>query len=211
MSSSVASRSTEPPENDIVFFARLRRAGVGLRHAEFVMEQFTKEEQRDTKTNWWSVFQSEKNRLDTGMLDIFLGPRGRGKTTMASMLVGCECWRNSEPVYATAMELAADIRKSFGHATVEDRTDRRRRFERCSLLVIDEFHRADKTDWSERLMESLLDYRYRFKRDTIIIGNDSPEDFVNHCGSSVASRIKECGKIVVLDGEDFRLRGDTHE
>jgi DNA replication protein DnaC len=170
------------------------------------MDQFTKEEQRDTKTNWWSVFQSEKNRLGTGMLDTFLGPRGRGKTAMASMLVGCECWRNTEPLYATAMELAADIRKSF-----EDHSDRRRRFERCSLLVIDEFHRADKTDWAERLMESLLDHRYRYKRDTIIIGNDSPEDFVKHCGSSVASRIKECGKIVILDGEDFRLIGDKHE
>ena len=205
MSTSVASKLPDPPANDVVFFSRLRRSGVGVRHAEFVMNQFTDESGRDTKSKWWNTFQSSKTRIGTGFLDIFLGPRGRGKTTLASMLIGCECWRNNEPVYATAMEIAADIRKSF-----DDHSDHRRKYERCSMLVIDEFHRADKSDWAERMMESLLDNRYRNKRDTIVIGNDSPEDFIKHCGSSVASRIKECGKILVLDGEDFRL-GDHNE
>lgn len=197
----------------MVFNARMRRAGVGKRHAEFIVNQFTTPEIRDVESDWWIKFQTEKNRLGTGILDVLVGPRGRGKTMLASMLIGCACWRDQEPVYTTAMDMLRDIRSSFDAGDYGAKTDRRKKYDRAGLLVIDEFHRADKatatSDWSPRTLEAILDTRYRGAVDTVLITNDSPEQFVKHCGTSVASRIKECGRIIVLDGEDFRLGGDA--
>lgn len=199
---SQASRSSEPPANDTVFFARMRRAGVGKRHAEFVMNQFTTPELRDTESDWYQKFQDEKVLLGTGFFDVLLGPRGRGKTALASMLIGCECWRNREPKYATAMQVMRDIRGDFEGGNT------RRVYERTGLLVIDEYHRADTTDWSERVMEEVLDSRYRNRLDTVLISNDSPVDFAEHCGTSASSRIKGTGKIIVLEGTDYREGGE---
>lgn len=192
---------------DLVLFARMRRAGVGQRHAEFVMQQFCEPDARETDTQWWAMFQAEKRRLGTGIVDVLLGPRGRGKTAMASMLVGCACWRDQEPLYVTAMELTRDIQAGF-----DDGTNHRRKYERAGLLVIDEMHQADgrskgsKTDWADRTLEALIDLRYRRCLDTVLISNEPPEAFAVSSGESITSRIKECGRIVVVAGEDFRTR-----
>lgn len=196
----MASRSAAPP-TDLELFSRLRRAGVGLRHAEFVMGQFCDPAARDTAHPWWADVQATKVRLGTGMLDAILGPRGRGKTMLATMLLGAACWRDDEPVYVTAMDLSRDVRREF-----DDRKDRRRKYERTGLLVIDEIHRGDSTDYATRLLEAIVDHRYARRLDTVLVGNERPERFAQSVGDSTMSRIKEAGRITVMDGEDFRER-----
>ena len=53
-------------------------------------------------------------------------------------------------------------------------------------------------------VESIIDDRYRNMRDTILITNDRPDEFVKQAGESIASRVKECGQVIVLKGKDYR-------
>jgi hypothetical protein len=202
MTTSPASRLNNPPKNDEVFFNRLLKAGVGLRNSEFVMHQFTTPEIRDTESKWWDQFQSEKSRLGTCMLDVLLGPRGRGKTTLACMLVGCSCWKGQRPAYTTAADMSRQIRLGF-----DDHTDNQSRFETADLLVIDEYNRVAETEWADITTQEIIDKRYLWLRDTLLITNHTKDAFLRGCNTSIRSRITQCGKILILDGEDFRTGG----
>ena len=202
MTTSPASQSNNPPENDAVFFTRLRRAGVGLRSSEFVLHQFTTPEIRDTESKWWDQFQAEKARLGSGMLDVLLGPRGRGKTTLACMLIGCCCWRRQRPIYTTAADMARQIRLGF-----DEKADHQSRFESADLLVIDEYNRVAETEWADITTQEIIDKRYSHLRDTLLITNMTTDAFLRGFNTSIRSRISQCGKILILDGEDFRTGG----
>ena len=184
--------------------ARLRRAGVGVRHAEFVTEQLFNADARDTGSPWWCMFLSQMRGLGTGAIDVLAGPRGRGKTALACMLLAHTCWRDKACRYTTAMDLLQHIKDGFDQPGVNVKAV----YAKTPLLVIDEFHRSDPTDWAHRTIESIIDDRYRNKRDTIIVTNDKPDQFVQQAGESISSRVKECGCIVVLDGRDYRDRVD---
>ena len=183
---------------------RLRRGGIGLRHAEFVADMLLHPDKRDTESPWWKMFLSELHRLDTGMLDVLAGPRGRGKTALACMLLGHQCWLGERFRYTTAMDLLQHIKDGFGNPDIRVKA----LYATYPVLVIDEFHNADPSDWAHRTIESIIDDRYRNKRDTILITNDKPEQFVRQAGESIASRVKECGEVLVLSGRDYRERAD---
>jgi DNA replication protein DnaC len=161
-------------------------------------------ENRDTESPWWKMFLSEVRRLDTGMLDVLAGPRGRGKTALACMLLGHRCWMGEQFKYTTGMDLLQHIKDGFDKPS----TNVKAVYAKTPTLVIDEFHRCDPSDWAHRTIESIIDDRYRNKRDTILITNDKPEQFVRQAGESIASRVKECGEVLVLSGRDYRERGD---
>ena len=179
---------------------RLRRAGIGARHGEFVCDLLLCPDKRDTESEWWKLFMDETKRLGTGMIDVFAGPRGRGKTAMASALLGHVCWMDQKCKYTTAMDLLQHIKEGFNKTT----TNVKALYAKTPTLVIDEFHRCDPSDWAHRTIESIIDDRYRNMRDTILITNDRPDEFVKQAGESIASRVKECGQVIVLKGKDYR-------
>ena len=179
---------------------RLRRAGVGVRHAEFVCDLMLCPDKRDTEADWWKTFKDETQRLGTGMIDVLAGPRGRGKTAMASALLGHVCWLERKCKYTTAMDLLQHIKQGFG----QPNTNVKAVYAKTPTLVIDEFHRCDPSDWAHRTIESIIDDRYRNMRDTILITNDRPDEFVKQAGESIASRVKEGGQVIVLKGKDYR-------
>ena len=185
----------------------MRRSGVGVRHAEFVMKQFTIPEMRETESDWWGSVQNLKNRIGQPMLVGLLGPRGRGKTAMAAMIAGAVCWKNQSCVYTTSMEMLCDIRDGFGD---NDSHARIRKYQRPRLLIIDEHHRSDNVgkmdEWSMRTIERIVDKRYSNNLDTIIVSNATPDQFNDHIGESIRNRMKEIGCVLIVNGEDYRDR-----
>jgi DNA replication protein DnaC len=76
------------------------------------------------------------------------------------------------------------------------------------LLVIDEFHQRGETAAENNLLVNLLDRRYDQRLCTILIANQSVEEFSDAVGDSVVSRINETGEIVPFNWPSYRKPGN---
>jgi len=201
--------TTRPPESEDEFNRRLRRAGIGERQIRLIDELFTKSGLVDSPKSWLDSYENIKNRLgearSDSTIEIILGPRGTGKTTMASLLIAWFAWWNRPCKYVTASEFLRDVIESFDAGL-----DPRPKCEKCKLLVIDEFHRAPPTDHSIRTLEALVDKRYANLLDTVIVSNDTEQAFCDKAGKSISSRATQIGSFTVVRGHNFRKREDVH-
>ena len=193
------------PASESEFNRRLRRAGVGERQIRLIDELFTKSGVVDSPKSWLDSYEEIKTRIgmfrSDSTIEIVLGPRGTGKTTMASLLIAWHAWWDRTCQYVTASEFLRDVIESFDAGL-----DPRPKCVKCRLLVIDEFHRAPPTDHSIRTLEALVDKRYANLLDTVIVSNDTEQAFADRAGKSITSRATQIGKITVVRGHNFRKR-----
>jgi DNA replication protein DnaC len=80
------------------------------------------------------------------------------------------------------------------------------RFLAPRLLVIDEAHERGETAWEDRMLNYIVDTRYADMRDTVLISNQTAEDFRTAIGSSIYSRLTEVGGILVCDWPSYRSK-----
>jgi len=142
-------------------------------------------------------------QLNTGIILSLIGNRGTGKTRMA-----CECIyeyieRHSKPaLYLTAMDFFVEVKDSYQTSMSEQ--DILSRMTRPGLLVIDEVQERGQTEWEDRLLTHMINKRYAGLKDTILISNQTKHEFSESIGTSIASRMKETGGIIVCDWPSFR-------
>lgn len=197
---------------DTGIFPMIERWGFESRfHAEHEMPQA----QRDT---YEQVRVLLKGR---GAIIALAGPRGLGKTTIAAQLAIDEAWRNyrssireSGPphhghvIYRKAAKLISRYKSlfaDFGSVETEpllESLDYLCRHQ--ELLVIDELHDCDDQKMKLRVLTDLIDRRYSMERDTILISNQTPEDFAATVGDSILSRLNEHGAILQCNWPSFR-------
>lgn len=72
------------------------------------------------------------------------------------------------------------------------------------LLILDEVHVVNASDYSDRTMTDLIDERYDRKLPTLLITNESREAAGERLGSSAVSRFKEQGVVVEMNGKSYR-------
>ena len=78
------------------------------------------------------------------------------------------------------------------------------------LLIIDEIHEvSEDSKHKDRILTDLLDTRYAAKRDTILISNQSAEEFARTTNPSILSRLNEHGGIISCDWQSFRDKPAT--
>ena len=142
-------------------------------------------------------------QLNTGIILSLIGNRGTGKTRMA-----CECIyeyieRHSKlALYLTAMDFFVEVKDSYQTSMSEQ--DILSRMTRPGLLVIDEVQERGQTEWEDRLLTHMINKRYAGLKDTILISNQTKHEFSESIGTSIASRMKETGGIIVCDWPSFR-------
>jgi len=142
-------------------------------------------------------------QLNTGIILSLIGNRGTGKTRMA-----CECIyeyieRHSKPaLYLTAMDFFVEVKDSYQTSISEQ--DILSRMTRPGLLVIDEVQERGQTEWEDRLLTHMINKRYAGLKDTILISNQTKHEFSESIGTSIASRMKETGGIIVCDWPSYR-------
>jgi hypothetical protein len=127
-------------------------------------------------------------------LCILAGNRGLGKTQIATYVAH---WRGqngySPGFYSLAFDMANRV---IGF----DRDEKLKDYHRPAFLVLDECHRLDSKDLP--LLESVVDYRYRNEKPTMLIGNwitlqgihkgeEVDGEKLTGVGSSLFSRIQE--------------------
>lgn len=105
--------------------------------------------------------------------------------------------------YTVALGFFLELRSAFGDRDHTER-DVLQSYIDPNLIIIDEVQERGNTPWEDRMLTYLIDQRYAAKRDTVLIGNMTPDALAKSLGESIVSRLQECGEIVVCDWPSFR-------
>jgi DNA replication protein DnaC len=152
---------------------------------------------------WNDALRNLKSKIGTGFLVALIGTRGTGKTQMGVELIRTQINRLKSAQFTTAMDIFLAVKSSYR----KDGQDERvivAEFCKPRLLVIDEIQERAETPWEDRILTHLIDRRYNDEKDTLLIGNLTPDQFAQHVGASILSRLNETGGIVQCDWESFR-------
>lgn len=155
-----------------------------------------------------------------GAIVALVGIRGVGKTTLTAELAIETAWRNyrisraimpgsyAQVIYKKCTRLISRFKPlfaDFGSIDTETLTESFDRLARWhEYLVIDEVHEAEDSKLRSRLLNDLIDRRYMAQRDTILIANQTAEDFSASIGDTIISRLNEHGIIIPCEWPSFR-------
>lgn len=175
------------------FFAA---AGVPERHRHTVVEGVGP---------WGDSWRKVQALLGNGSIIPIVGTRGSGKTQMAVEAIRQTCKKHYPCLYTKAMGVFLDIREGMKG---KDKSEREalQFFIKPRLLVIDAMEVRGETEFENRVLDYLVDLRYDAGLDTILISNQTREEFGKSLGLSIVSRIHESGDIIECKWESFRKR-----
>lgn len=165
--------------------------------------------QRDKLAKLTNTLQSK------GAIVALVGPRGTGKTYIASQFVIDRLWsehgtpRCTWSHYTKLTTLVGRLKAFYGDmGTIDgEKLEQYRTFltKILDLLIIDEIHEvADDSRHKDRILTDILDARYSAKKDTLLISNQSAEEFSRTTNASILSRLNEHGGIISCAWESFR-------
>jgi len=163
-----------------------------------------------------------------GAVIALVGPRGTGKTTLTAQIAVSLAWawekfhgsiaklesRERPPILGLAeyrklvsiTEILKPLYSDHGTIAAEKLIGERERLCGCGLLVIDEKHEVNDLSVANRILTDLIDRRYARRRDTIIISNESADEFRRSTNDSVISRITEHGETLECKWPSMRAR-----
>lgn len=143
-----------------------------------------------------------------GCLVGLVGPRGTGKTQMATV-ASAEYQRKMIPHgivgvarYARAMEFFMSVKEAYSASTSE--RDAFEPFVRPRLLILDEVQVRNESKWEDNALTYLVDARYGACKRTILISNQTVEGFTESMGDSIMSRISESGGVILCNWKSYR-------
>lgn len=179
-------------------------------HKRFYKKTFTNFESSRNPGSYEVCRAYAKNfigNLKEGIGLFITGPVGSGKTHLAVAVVDyiARILKQKEHisvVFITAVDLLSEIKYSYERGNTEDTI---KRFETCTLLVIDDLGIEKLTDWSHELFYRIIDKRYSCMLPLIITTNLTDTEIKEKLSERVISRIYEICKGVKLTGKDYRL------
>lgn len=150
----------------------------------------------DRSGHWGEAEVKLKSKLGHGFLVALIGGRGGGKTQLAVELMREATRRQNSALYSTALEFFMHIKSSYRKDSKENEMDVILRYSKPSLLVLDEFGRRSESEWESNLLFELLDKRYGKMKNTVLLSNQTKEEFLAAIGPSLASRMQETGGVM---------------
>lgn len=145
---------------------------------------------------WAQAMAKVRSRIGTGTLLALTGNRGAGKTQIAAKAMMETTAGLKSAYYETATAIVMDFRACFKSSVDETERDVMARYCKPQLLVIDEFGKRGASEWEQNLLFSLLDTRYGYNRDTILISNLLKEPFCALLGDSLVRRMNDSGGMI---------------
>jgi DNA replication protein DnaC len=159
------------------------------------------------KSPEWSAMVEGIGRAaqkDAGMLIALLGSSGTGKTQAAVSIIRRACQQELSSRYAKTADFFLDIRATYSRGCEVSEISVMKNWTGYDLLILDEAHQRSATQAEQNALTLLIDRRYDALRSTILIANQSKEEFAASVGDSIVSRIHECGKAIVCNWGSFR-------
>ena len=167
----------------------------------------------DDDSAWSATYKYLMGRLGSGSLFLLTGPRGTGKTQMATCLgrlysleLACSRYMRVADLY---MVIKATFNNEGSESQIINDLSGRGRWDAESLprlLVLDEMHDRGGSEWEDRVLNQIVDARYGAKLDTILITNDRGAALKDKIGPSIISRADETGGIIECSWDSFRSR-----
>lgn len=181
----------------------LRAAGIPERHmlairAGLTVDSWSEESQPGVERAIATV-------RDGGMVCL-LGPRGTGKTQLAAWLAhGCCMSMGRSALYRRWSDLLGELRHG-AYTEGESEAKLVDHIARLGLLVLDELHESRGTEDEALWMGRIIDRRYGSMKPTVLVANLTPEAMAKAIGPSAWDRMCECGAVVELRGQSFRVK-----
>jgi DNA replication protein DnaC len=176
----------------------LTAAGIPRRHAEVVAFD---------GAGWLAKRDKVADLLGQGVIAALVGPRGTGKTQMAVDLIRRQCAAGRSARYVKAMDVFLAVREAFNSDKVTE-SEQARKFIAPALLVIDEYSVRGESAWEDRLLTHIIDRRYDDRHDTLLISNQTSQEFQTAAGASIVSRMHETGGIIDCTWGSYRTRSE---
>jgi DNA replication protein DnaC len=155
--------------------------------------------------HWGALEASLRGKLGSGFLIGLIGQRGHGKTQLGVELMRYMAETQVTPSrYVSATELFMAFRATFHKESKKTEQAVLAEFRSPQLLVIDEAGKRGETDWEDRQLFELIDKRYGDMTDTLLLSNQSREEFTRAIGPSLASRMIEIGGLIETGWASFR-------
>jgi DNA replication protein DnaC len=178
-------------------FEAWQRSGIPARHRKRVLEG------NWAKGAWVDAGKETLEAALSNRLVFLVGQRGTGKTQLAGVVARIMCMKHGISPHYYRM---ADWLGDFKRAAYDDGERESRLLARHArgLLILDEIQERYDTKAEDLILTRLIDHRYGAMAPTILIANLKPDELRATLGASVMSRSDEIGKLIVLDGENFR-------
>jgi DNA replication protein DnaC len=136
-----------------------------------------------------------------------LGQRGVGKTWIACGLALDFCRVVRSARYLHVMDYFIGLKETYGEKARKTESGYESDHLRPELLILDEMHERADTAWEDRMLTRLIVKRHELELVTILLSNDTAEQFKSRVGDSVMSRMKDdAGGIVVCEWKSLRGR-----
>ena len=152
---------------------------------------------------WLATREKVVAKLGQGRLVALLGNRGTGKTQLAVCAMEAMMQRLRSARFTLAMDIFLEIRATYKKDSALTEPDVIESYCRPKLLVIDEIQERGESEWEDRVLTHLLNKRYQDLKDTILIGNITPESFRIQTNASIVRRLNETGGVFVCDWPSF--------
>ena len=183
---------------------RLKKASdLGKRFSNRTFSNFDKSKCEEAHKAAWAysqrenLFESEKNSL------LFLGDVGTGKTHLAAAIANEFIGRDIPVLFGTFIDHLQKIKDEFNNTSLDTYLSK---MKSIPILVIDDLGKEKRTDWSQQMLFTIINYRYEHMLPTIITANFDDSGLMNHVGNATVSRLNEMSTAIHMNGEDYRRR-----
>jgi DNA replication protein DnaC len=185
---------------------KLNRAGIPKRFRDRNFEAFVAATPDQHKA-WNTAYEFAKdfeNHAKKGSTLVFAGNIGTGKGHLAVAIAQQVIEQGRSAFFATAREIVLMLRARWDDPKAPSELETLRMLTSVSLLVIDEIGVQFNTDAERDQLFSVIDGRYRDLMPTILTTNLNTAKLKEAIGERSFSRLREEGKWVNFNWEDFR-------
>jgi len=145
------------------------------------------------------------HRPDYSSLYLF-GNCGTGKTHLAAAITR-ELLLKGQPVTFTCVpRLCFEVKKVFDGDLKVTEHNAIKAYTSCEYLVLDDLGAEKSTEWVKKTLGYIIYERDNMFKPTIITSNLSLDETANRIDPRISSRIAGMGRIIHVQGPDWRLK-----
>jgi DNA replication protein DnaC len=154
-----------------------------------------------------------------GAIVALVGERGLGKTSITAQFALKIAWKNYEAsrdgkpyrkhvIYRKCARVVDRYKPLFADFGCIDPESLRQSMDmfchQQEFVVIDEVHECDDMKYKRAVLTDVVDRRYAAKLPTVLIANQTPQDFAASIGDSILSRLNQYGAILPCKWPSYR-------